>query len=402
MRIGIDLACWANRRGYGRYTRNLVRALVAAPGPHEMVLFVDAPTASRGGLPADAEIVVVKTRVAPAEAASASGRRSGGDLWAFRRAMARTPHDVLWIPSVYTYVPPPPRTPVLLGVHDTIAEDHPDLVFPQRRQRWLWTLKSRLAHRRADAILAVSDHARTAIARHFGHPPERIFVVEEAPDPVFRRLPPEERDAALLPSLGLPRTLRFLLYLGGVNPHKNLSRLVEALGLLRARPAFRTLHLVIVGDLEDGFTPGWKPLRARIDHLGLSDAVHVTGYLGDDDVVQLMNRADALALPSLAEGFGLPAVEAAACGTPVVATRNSPLPALLAGGGRFVDPTSTAGIGEAIAAVIGDEAVRRRLGDTARRRASRLSWDRAASQLVAVLATVAEGAGGPRRRPDDP
>lgn len=392
MECGIDLTCWANRRGYGRFTRGLVTALLASRRPIRYTFFIDEQLRGRGDLPDGATYVTAPTRQSPTEAASASGRRSLRDMWVMARTIADRRMDVIFFPSVYTYVPMLTRTPMLLGIHDVIAEDHPDLVFPDHRQRRLWAWKSRVARAQATAILTVSEHAKRGIVRRFRRAPGRVLVVDEAPDPTFRPLPAEALDRDLLRRHGLGANDRFLLYLGGINPHKNLSNLVRSVAALRSRAAFDDLRLVIIGDIHgDVFTPGVEALRRDIRARGLVDRVHFTGFVPDGEAVHFYNAAQAVVLPSVAEGFGLPAVEGAACGTPVVATRNSPLPQLLQGGGLFIDPCQPDQLTEALARVLGDDEGRRQMGETARQRASHLTWERSARQMERALHAVAQG-----------
>lgn len=389
MRVGIDATCWSNPRGYGRYARGLLAALLAEPSSHDFVLFVDAHTRSKWPMPDGAGYVVVPTTEAPTVAASASGRRSVRDLLAMTRAVARAPLDVMFYPSVYSYFPAVTRARVVLGVHDVIAEDHPRLVFPHRRQRLMWAAKGRLARWQADHIVAVSEHSKAGIVRRFGWPPERVRVVGEAPDPVFRPVGDTAAIGRALARHGLGPAARFIVYLGGLNPHKNLGALFGALAGLRREARFADLRLLLVGPAEsDTFTPGALEARRAVARLGIEAAVGFTGYVPDDEVACLLNAARALVLPSFDEGFGLPAVEAAACGTPVVATRNSPLPRLLEGGGLFVDPHRPEELRAALARLLGDEAGRRQTGRVARERARALTWQRAAAQFRALLAAM--------------
>ena len=392
MRIGVDATCWSNRRGYGRFARDLLTALLKLDTPHRFTLFVDAQTAARGDFPTDCEIVIAPTSEAPTQAASATGHRTLSDTFKMSRAVRQRPPDILLFPSVYTYFPVTTRTKMILGVHDVIAEDHPRLVFPQWRNRFLWRLKSRLARLQAHAVMTVSDFAKRGITRHFRLEPATVFVVEEAPDPVFRPLPDDALDRELLAAQGVREGDRFIVYLGGVNPHKNLAALVRVLGSLRQEPSFSDVSALIVGDTEgDVFTPGHPTLKRTVEELGLSRAVRFTGFLPDEAVVSILCAAKALVLPSLAEGFGLPAVEAAACGTPVVATVNSPLPDLLAGGGFFVDPNDEGAMADALRLLLSDEGRRRALGAAARDRAVKLTWERSARQALAMLETVGQG-----------
>jgi len=218
-----------------------------------------------------------------------------------------------------------------------------------------------------------------------------VWVVDEAPDLAFRPLAVDEMNGNVLGRYELSPTDRFFLYVGGVNPHKKLSVLIEALAVLRGQPAYQDLRLVIVGETRiETFTPGLADLKTLITKLHLTDAVCFTGFLPDADIVYLFNAAQALVLPSLSEGFGLPAIEGAACGTPVVATCNSPLPQLLAGGGLFFDPTRPDQLITTLQHILSDETKRRHMGQVALERARRLTWQHSADQMQALLAEVAQ------------
>jgi glycosyltransferase involved in cell wall biosynthesis len=182
---------------------------------------------------------------------------------------------------------------------------------------------------------------------------------------------------------------RVLVYVGGFSPHKNLETLVESFAAVVKQCDLADVKLVMVGEYRNEvFHSYYDIIRRQVDSLGLSPRVVFTGYLSDEELVVLLNRATALALPSLLEGFGLPAVEAAACGCPVVATTASPLPELLAGGGVFVDPLDHKGWENAILRVLRSEEVRKRLGEKGLAAAGRLTWDGAAKQLLAVIDKV--------------
>jgi glycosyltransferase involved in cell wall biosynthesis len=394
MQIGIDATCWSNRRGYGRFTRGLVHELLAANVDDEFTLFVDAQTFAKHQFPVGATCVVVETSQAPTDAASASGQRSLQDLWAMMQAVSSCPLDVLFFPSVYTYFPVITKAIVILGVHDVIAEDYPELIFPDRRSRWLWHLKGWLAHHQADFILTVSNHAKTGILRHFKqHTTERVWVIDEAPDSSFRALAPTEIDWKLLNQQGIELGDRFLLYVGGINPHKNLEMLIDSLAILHQEDDYQDVKLVIVGDLKtEVFTPGLDALETKIHAQQLDDCVRFTGFVPDPDVVHLFNVAQAVVLPSFAEGFGLPAIEGAACGAPVIATQNSPLPDLLAGGGLFIDPTQPEQLTQALRQMLGDQDGRHKMAEIALAKAKQFTWQKSAQQMQAMFATVGRNA----------
>ena len=380
LRIGIDLASWSDPRGYGRFTRGIVNALLTSDTRHDFVTYADATTAREHSLPTGARMVTVKTAEPPIRAASASGRRRFGDLRAMARAVDGTRPDVLLFPTVYTWFPVRTRCVVVVGIHDVIAEEYPELVFPERRRRRLWNLKSRLARWQADYVMTVSGYAARGVVERLGWPGDRLWVVEEAPDPVFRPLTAAEIRSDVLSRHGVGGDQPFVIYVGGVNPHKNLPLFAEALASVRSDGA--DLRLVVVGDVEgDRFTPGIAELRARLGALQLDSAVTFAGRLEDAELVHLLNAARAVVLPSRSEGFGLPAVEGAACGTPALATRNSPLPELLGDGGVFFDPLDRRAMEVGLKRIL-VPAERVRMGRAALEAVGRLGWDRSARRLL--------------------
>jgi len=253
VRIGIDLACWANNRGYGRYTRNLVGALVAGDTSHDYVGFADPATLRAGGLPAGLDIVPVAVSEAPTEAAAHDGRRRLVDLWRMTRAAQRATVDVMFFPSSYTYFPVLGPTRTVIVVHDAIAERLPRLIFPNRAGRLAWTLKTRLACWQAQRVVTVSHAAAHSIQHYLPIAPERVRVIYEAADPIFTP-PPQgemnpERRAAVLARFGIRPDARVILYVGGFGPHKNVSTLIDAFARLDNALAM-PLQLVLVGQSE--------------------------------------------------------------------------------------------------------------------------------------------------------
>jgi glycosyltransferase involved in cell wall biosynthesis len=360
------------------------------PSGHEFIFFVDAKTMEGGSFPGGVEYVVVPTDAPATQAASANGNRSLRDIWRMSSATSAVAVDVMFYPSVYTYYPIFQRTTILLGVHDVIAENYAEVVFPRIVRRFLWRGKGVIARRQADYIVTVSEYARSGIIQRYGWPEERVWVVAEAPDAIFQPISDPEQIRRALLKVDLDPTMRFIAYLGGLNPHKNLRMLVEVLAEMRSEPDFSDVQLVLVGPADsDTFTPGISAIQAVVTELELSEAVHFTGYLADREVAGLLNAAQVLVLPSLEEGFGLPAVEAAACGTPIVATRNSPLPHLLEGGGLFIDPTDAADLKGALMKILSNKSLQEELGTAALERARALTWELAGESFLRLLDRVA-------------
>lgn len=389
MRIGIDVACWANARGYGRFARELVREMVALSPHDEFVCFADDRAAELFDLSStNVRLVRVAQRASPTQAASANGNRSPVDMLRLTRAVWRERLDVFFCPSVYTYFPLPPGLTAVVTVHDAIADRFPELTLPSLRARLFWRAKVALALAQARLVLTVSDFAAGEIASVLGVAPARIRVAIEAPSPVYR--PSEAADVHRMAALvGLPAGARWFTYVGGFNPHKHVDVLVRAHARL-THGIPNPPHLLLVGATGgDVFHGGHAAIIAAIGAGRTGHLVHWTGFVPDENLRHLLTGSLALLLPSECEGFGLPAVEAAACGTPVIATTESPLPQLLQGGGIFVPPRDTDALVRALSLMLEDEPARHAMGRRARERASQLSWQRGAASALDALREAA-------------
>jgi glycosyltransferase involved in cell wall biosynthesis len=338
--------------------------------------------------------VVVEVGEAPSRAASATGRRRVRDLLAMGRAVARAGIDLMYFPATYSFFPVWNVGRVVVTMHDTLALAHPDWVFPTWQGRIAWRVKEHAAARWADRILTVSEAARRDLVAWFGFPAEKVRVVTEGPDAIFRPVAPGPGSDAALARLGIEPGPRFLLYVGGLSPHKNLPRLIEAFA--RAAPA--ELRLVLVGDPGDVFHTHLPELRAAVEHFGLGERVVFPGFVPDDELVHAYNRAYALVQPSLLEGFGLPPVEAMACGVPVICSRAGALPEVVGDAGVYFDPTDVASIAEALRRLLDDEPGRDRLARLAARRAARFTWAAAARAILDCFAELEPARTGRMRK----
>jgi len=378
VRVGVDATSWANRRGFGRFARNAVGRLVELDPDTTYVLYV-ADASSAAALPAGAERRAVGAGRAPAAARG----RGAGDLLRLTLAASRRDLDAFLFPSVYTYFPVL-RVPTVVGVHDVIAAELPELTLPTRRARLSWRAKEGFAVRRARRVFTVSEASRRALAERHRIPCAQIAVVREAPDPLFGPRPAAEKARALGP-LGLEPDEPFLLYAGGISPHKGIGTLLDAYAGLSER-ADGLPRLVVAGDLDsDPYLSAAGAVRGQIIRLGLGDRVVLPGFVPDETLACLYAAATVVVLPSLAEGFGLPAVEAAACGAPLVL---SDLPAhreTLGDAALYFPPADTGALEQALERALDDETLRRSLGIGGREAVSQLSWDAAALRLRDLL-----------------
>lgn len=393
MRVAVDGASCFNRRGFGRFARELLQALVARDDGIEYVLLLDREP-QPGELPAPLA-ALPRVNAAPARtvtaAAAAGSRRTLRELLAFTRAARRTGADLLFEPAVWSGFPIWPGTRSVVGFHDAIAESLPDLVFPGGRGEWAWRAKCWLAARQATRVVTPSAASRDALARLYAIAPDRFDVVGAGASARFRPLADRGALAAALARLGVSDERPWFLFVGGLAPHKNVATLLEAFA--RARATIDA-GLVIAGDpAADGFRSAGAELTARVTRDdALRKSVRLLGFVPDDELVVLLNGAHALVLPSLLEGFGLPALEAMQCGTPVLASDAGALPEVVGEGGACFAPTDAGALARLLIESVRDADWRPRLSVRARVQAARFSWARTAELTVASFRRAARPA----------
>ena len=285
---------------------------------------------------------------------------------------------MIYFPASYSFFPVWNAGRVVVTMHDTLALAHPEWVFPNWRGRMAWRAKEQAAALWADRIVTVSEAARRDLVAWFRLPEGRIRVVSEGPDSVFGPEDDGIDSDAVLRRYGIKPGSRYLLYVGGLSPHKNLPRLIEAF----ARAAISGVRLILVGDIGDVFHTHVPALREAVRRFDLGDRVHFTGFVPDADLAHLYRRAYALVQPSLMEGFGLPPVEAMACGTPVLCSNAGSLPEVVGEAGVFFDPTDVRAMTDAIVNLMNNPPERDRLARLALERAGRFTWASAARSLL--------------------
>jgi len=262
-------------------------------------------------------------------------------------------------------------------LHDLIFLFHPETHKPLNR--WFLTLMMPRFLRAADAIIAVSECTKRDAIRFYGIPEEKITVIYEGVSPHFRPASPEAV-RAVREKYSLPE--HFILYVGTIEPRKNLTALLEAFTNLQS--AICNLHLVFVGK------KGWlyEGFFRRLRELGLEDRVLFTGYVPDEDLPAIYSAADLFVFPSLYEGFGLPVLEAMACGTPVVCSNTSSLPEVAGDAALLVDPTDMRALAGAMKRALTDEEKRKEMREKGLRRAAKFSWEKAATMTLKVYQDV--------------
>jgi glycosyltransferase involved in cell wall biosynthesis len=375
MRIGIDawgLSGPIAYTGVGQYTINLIRRY-ATIAPETSIVAYGAPQETRPSwLPEEVDWRAPGSRF--------GGRWQGlmSRLFLLRRTVARDGIDVFHAPGVHARasLPPVPSVgcPLVATVHDLIPINHYGAGMPSRSMRFYrWNLRRAL---RADAVVTVSEASRSEIAAFAPDVYRRLIAIPNGVD-----FAPND-DTTAIERLGVRRP--YILYAGSYEPRKNLAAALSAYARLVEDGIPH--QLIAIVEASSGHAAA---VRAHLESLELGDRVRLVHGLSDADVRALYTHADALCFPSLAEGFGLPALQAAACGTPVVA---SDLPSIRETMGEFAlyaDTRDALALADALRRVLNDAPLRARLTDGARGRAREYSWERSAQAHLQAFTTVA-------------
>ena len=377
LRIGVNALLLSTRPGYrragvSRYIERLVRALPTALGAEDdLVAYgvrgtsAPAPELERAWRPAPSWLPVEQRMV-----------RIPWEQAVLPLLTRRDRLDVFHAPvNVAPLLAP---CPTVVTVHDLAFLREPGRL-PARRRRYLTTM-TRASVRRAARVLAVSEYTKNDLLEAFGVPPDRVVVTPLAVDETFS--PPSlEALAVFRAKHGLAGP--FVLYVGTLEPRKNVP------GLLRAFAEIVTEvphELVLVG------AQGWmtEEIDRALSDVRLEGRVRVTGYADDAELPLWYGAADLFVYPPFYEGFGLPPLEAMACGTPVVASAVSSLPEVADDAALLVDPADREALADAMRRVLTDPALAAELRTRGRTRAARCSWARTA---VATVVAYREAAG---------
>jgi len=355
--------------GIGRYTRGLVEALAQLPTPDELqfTLFVMGRWPSPRSWPA--HFTWHTTPLSELAMTRAWHRLH----IPFPAEWLTGPADLYHSPD---YVLPPLRRAIgIVTIHDLSFLRVPACADPGLRA--FLTTEVPRAVTRARHVLADSESTRRDVIELLNVPPEKVSVVPAGISSAFRRIEDEVRLNAVHIRYGLPQ--RFILSLGRLEPRKNFVRLIQAYAHLRRRWA-PPHHLVIVGGR------GWlyDDILREPDRSGVSGWVHFLGFVPDEDLPALYSLADAFAFPSLYEGFGIPPLEALACGTPTVVADNSSLPEVVGDAALRVPAEDVAALTEALNRLLHDELWRERTLIAGPARARQFTWEAAAQRLLAA------------------
>lgn len=388
MEIGIDFTSAAHQgAGIGRLTRSVVRALAEIDHDNQYALLIQGHKPRHPSLGA---------RPAPGCRNAVSGITNDNfrevRTWITERWWNRIWHRlqlpvaVEWIVGRidlfhspdFTLPPVRPGTRTIVTVHDLSFLRLPQCFEPVLCS-YLAANVPRAVHR-ADHVLADSENTRWDVIELLRVPEEKVSVLYPGVAPRFRPIRDRTELERVRAKYDLPP--QFVLSVGTIQPRKNYVGLMEAFARLNSAD----VHLVIVGG------KGWlyEDVFARARDLRIQDRVTFAGFVDDADLPALYNLARAFALPSLYEGFGIPPLEAMACGTPVVTADNSSLPEVIGDAGLLVAAEDTAALSSALEQLLGEPALRRTLIERGLAQARQFTWQRAARTLLATYQRTVE------------
>jgi glycosyltransferase involved in cell wall biosynthesis len=364
VKIAIDVRKWRDY-GIGTYVRNLVRHLAKLDPETSYLLFCN---------PADEPTLrdLAENFIPVVDRSARYGIREHFSIpLKLRRLGAQLLHSPHYVRPLLCTIPS------VVTIHDCIH-----LIFPQYLPNRMAFRYARFvmgsAVRRSALVFTVSEASRADILRFYpATDPEKVCVVPNAIDAELLVDPGEAERERVRERYQIRG--RFVLFAGNVKPHKNLERLIRAFARVRAQPGHEDLRLVLLG--ED--VSRYGSLRRTVEESGVRQDVRFFGFVPHRTLAALYRMASVFAFPSLYEGFGLPPLEAMACGTPVVTSRISSLPEVVGDGALLVDPYSEEAIAQGISRVIDDLELRRGLIERGLLRAAVFSWDRSVRAIHA-------------------
>ena len=368
VRIAVDASTISTQGGPRTYVLGLLDALLRIDRDNEYVVFYNDPS-HLGRFPLARELVL-------------PGKRPLSRLWRehflLPRACRREKVDLLHCPK--SAIPFWSPCPTVVTLHDLIPLRHPET--EKFAARLYWRLQIPIAARRSSFIITDSEHARQEIIADFQVAPERIKAIMLGFNPSMLERREPSVGAAVRARYGLPQD--YILYVGTIQPRKNIDTLIEAYHRLNQVRSGMP-KLVIVG------RKGWlyEKLFARIAELGLVDEVLFTGFVPDEELPYIYDGARLFAYLSFFEGFGLPPLEAMACGIPVVTSDSTSLPEVVGDAGIAVPPADLDKVVTAIARLLDDAGYANLLGQRGRERARLFSWESAAQETLEIYRRVA-------------
>lgn len=366
MKIAIDgMPLGSQRTGVGHYTLELAKSLGLAAADDSFTLISPQP-------PSASTLDAIQS---PPNLSYDNAQGSLNRRWwsvGLPLYLSRSSFDLFH--GTNYEVPFLSRTPSVLTIHDLSLLLHPEAHERHLVRRARWRLP--LMVKAASKIITPSESVKQEVCEMFGIPPEKVVVTPEAPRLSFQSRE-DSRIVEVRKRLGIDRD--FVLFVGTIEPRKNLRRLVEAFAQVR-RATSMSPKLVIAGGngwLMDDFT-------SLIEQQRLADDIRLTGYLEDDELCALYSSCRAFIYPSLYEGFGLPPLEAMACGAPVITSRIPSIIETVGSAARLIDPCDVEDLARAITELLSDDKMREHYAEQGKIQAKKFSWEQTALKTLGV------------------
>jgi glycosyltransferase involved in cell wall biosynthesis len=371
MRIMFDLSAGVHgRAGIGRYAVELLSGLVATDLENQYTLFYNRPEDAQ--VPTDLQHLPTITTL------------SSDKYWRFQTLLAHLFHrsqDLLYgsvdiFHATSNLLPNLSQIGTVFTLHDLIFQLYPTT--HTRLNRWFLSLMMPIFLRKADHVIAVSNTTANDAIRLYNLNQDKMSVIYEGIAPHFQPVTDERRLQKIRIHYALPQ--RFIFFVGTLEPRKNLPNLIRAF----AAAKLDEVKLIIAGK------KGWmyQSIFDLVQELGLERDIQFIGFVPDEDLPVLYSLAEAFVFPSLYEGFGLPVLEAMACGTPVITSNVSSLPEIAGDAALLIDPLNVEDLSIAMCRLTNDAGLRQEFSQRGLRQASQFSWQRAAAQTLDVYRHV--------------
>jgi glycosyltransferase involved in cell wall biosynthesis len=380
MKIGIDIRCLSEgrRTGVEEYTINLLKNLFERDRENQYLLFFNSWKKPMVDLSWIGTYSNVSLKVF-----HYPNKLLNFLFWYFRfpkidKMLGGA--DIFFLPNI-AFGSFSPKTKLILTIHDLSFERYPE-TFSFKRRLWHWFINPRRLVREAKKIISVSESTKNDIVEIYGVNSEKIEVIHSAVSQNFKVI--NRNDTKLIEvkeKYSLP--YKFILFLGTLEPRKNIISLVRAYDQLRKlkHPELEKYKLVIAG------YNGWKyeKLFSEIRNSEFSGDISLTGPIADDDKAYLYNLASVFVYPSFFEGFGFPPLEAMACGVPVIASNNSSFPEIIGDSGILIDPDRPDEIEKALKAILLNRELREKLVQKGLKQANKFGWSNTAKDFLEIL-----------------
>lgn len=367
MRIGIDgrAAKWYRGTGIGTYTYELVNSLNSVDNKNDYLVFM--PDNCKDSLNLNRNFIQANIT----EAAEGSF----WDVVNIPNILKDYKIDLYHVPQNGIGLPVEKECPFLITLHDVIPFKMPETVSKSYLKIFTENIPSIIE--RCDGIVTVSDYSKKDIVETLNFPEEKIFVTYLANEDIY--VPIDKILSRHIIKKNYSITDKYILYVGGFSPRKNILGLIEAFGILMEK-YHENIKLVIAGRKGSSY----ETYKNRAEELNIDDKVLFPGFIALDDLPYLYNASELFIYPSFYEGFGLPPIEAMACGVPVIASDTTSIPEIAGDSARLIDPQNTSDMAEAMLNVLQDEDLRNELIQKGLKRSRQLSWKNTAKQMLNV------------------